>query len=302
MSEANLNMNEQVNITDDLFEKLPEDEKNAEFIAITLKTFARDAWDRFKRNKLALMGLIFLVVIIILAIVVPMVAPFQPSMQHLFGTDKLGRDIFVRIMYGARVSLSIGFSTAAINLIIGVLYGGISGYVGGKVDMVMMRIIDIIYAVPSLIYVVLILLVFGDSIGSMMLAICLTSWIGMARQVRTQIMSLKEMEFSLAAKVLGASNSRILLRHLIINALGPIIVSLTMMVPGAIFTEASLSFIGIGLNPSIPSWGKLANDCRALVFNQPIQIIWPVMAISLTILALNFVGDGIGEAFQARTR
>ena len=314
MSEANLNMNEPVNITDDLFEKLPEDEKNAEFIAITLKTFARDAWDRFKRNKLALMGLIFLVVIIILAIVVPMVAPFQfdtqdmanrnalPSLVHPFGTDKLGRDIFVRIMYGARVSLSIGFSTAAINLIIGVLYGGISGYVGGKVDMVMMRIIDIIYAVPSLIYVVLILLVFGDSIGSMMLAICLTSWIGMARQVRTQIMSLKEMEFSLAAKVLGASNSRILLRHLIINALGPIIVSLTMMVPGAIFTEASLSFIGIGLNPSIPSWGKLANDCRALVFNQPIQIIWPVMAISLTILALNFVGDGIGEAFQARTR
>ncbi len=314
MSEANLKMNEQVNITDDLFEKLPEDEKNAEFIAITLKTFARDAWDRFKRNKLALMGLIFLVVIIILAIVVPMVAPFQfdtqdmanrnalPSLVHPFGTDKLGRDIFVRIMYGARVSLSIGFSTAAINLIIGVLYGGISGYVGGKVDMVMMRIIDIIYAVPSLIYVVLILLVFGDSIGSMMLAICLTSWIGMARQVRTQIMSLKEMEFSLAAKVLGASNSRILLRHLIINALGPIIVSLTMMVPGAIFTEASLSFIGIGLNPSIPSWGKLANDCRALVFNQPIQIIWPVMAISLTILALNFVGDGIGEAFQARTR
>ena len=314
MSEANLKINEQMNITDDLFEKLPEDEKNAEFIAITLKTFAKDAWDRFRRNKLALMGLIFLVVIIILAIVVPMVAPFQfdtqdmanrnalPSLVHPFGTDKLGRDIFVRIMYGARVSLSIGFSTAAINLVIDVLYGGISGYVGGKVDMVMMRIIDIIYAVPSLIYVVLILLVFGDSIGSMMLAICLTSWIGMARQVRTQIMSLKEMEFSLAAKVLGASNSRILLRHLIINALGPIIVSLTMMVPGAIFTEASLSFIGIGLNPAIPSWGKLANDCRALVFNQPIQIIWPVMAISLTILALNFVGDGIGEAFQARTR
>ena len=308
MSEINMN------ITDDLFESLPEEEKNSEFIAVAIKTFAKDAWDRFRRNKLALYGLIYLVVIIILAIVVPMVSPYRfdaqdlanrnalPSLAHPFGTDKLGQDIFVRIMYGARVSLSIAFSTAAINLVIGVLYGGISGYVGGKVDMVMMRIIDIIYAVPSLIYVVLILLVFGDSIGSMMLAICLTSWIGMARQVRTQIMSLKEMEFSLAAKVLGASNSRILLRHLIINALGPIIVSLTMMVPGAIFTEASLSFIGIGLNPSIPSWGKLANDCRALVFTQPIQIIWPVAAISLTILALNFVGDGIGEAFQARTR
>ena len=308
MSEKNLVL------TDDLFEKLPEEEKNSEFIAVAIKTFAKDAWDRFRRNPLALGGLIFLIIMIVLAIVVPEVSPYQfdsqdlanrnalPSFQHLFGTDKLGRDIFVRVMYGARVSLSIGFATAAINLVIGILYGGISGYVGGKVDMVMMRIVDIIYAVPSLIYVVLILLVFGDSIGSMMLAICLTSWIGMARQVRAQIMSLKEMEFSLAAKVIGASNSRILIRHLVINALGPIIVSLTMMVPGAIFTEASLSFVGIGLNPAIPSWGKLANDCRQLIFTQPLQIIWPVGAISLTILALNFVGDGIGEAFQARTR
>ena len=308
MSEKNLVL------TDDLFEKLPEEDKNSEFIAVAIKTFAKDAWDRFRKNKLALAGLIFLIVMILLAIIVPQVAPYKfdtqdmanrnamPSLQHLFGTDKLGRDIFVRVMYGARVSLAIGFSTAAINLVIGILYGGISGYIGGRVDMIMMRIVDIIYAVPSLIYVVLILLVFGDSIGSMMLAICLTSWIGMARQVRTQIMSLKEMEFSLAAKVIGASNTRILLRHLIINALGPIIVSLTMMVPGAIFTEASLSFVGIGLNPAIPSWGKLANDCRQLIFTQPIQVIWPVAAISLTILALNFVGDGIGEAFQARTR
>ena len=224
MSEKNLVL------TDDLFEKLPEEEKNSEFIAVAIKTFAKDAWDRFRKNKLALAGLIFLIVMILLAIIVPQVAPYKfdtqdmanrnamPSLQHLFGTDKLGRDIFVRVMYGARVSLAIGFSTAAINLVIGILYGGISGYVGGRVDMIMMRIVDIIYAVPSLIYVVLILLVFGDSIGSMMLAICLTSWIGMARQVRTQIMSLKEMEFSLAAKVIGASHSRILLRHLVVNA------------------------------------------------------------------------------------
>ena len=304
MSEKNLVL------TDDLFEKLPEEEKNSEFIAVAIKTFAKDAWDRFRKNKLALGGLIFLIVMILLAIIVPEVSRYQfesqdlanrnalPSLEHLLGTDKLGRDIFVRIMYGARVSLSIGFATAAINLVIGILYGGISGYVGGRVDMIMMRIVDIIYSLPDM----LILLVFGDSIGSMMLAICLTSWIGMARQVRTQIMSLKEMEFSLAAKVIGASNSRILIRHLVINALGPIIVSLTMMVPGAIFTEASLSFVGIGLNPAIPSWGKLANDCRQLIFTQPLQVVWPVATISLTILALNFVGDGIGEAFQARTR
>ncbi len=304
--------NKELILTDDMFELLDESEKNSEFIAIESKTFMKDAWDRFKKNKLALFGLVFLVFMVACAILVPMLSPYSfetqdmanrnalPSMQHLFGTDRLGRDILVRVMYGARISLAIGFSTAVINLFIGIIYGGIAGYVGGKVDMIMMRIIDVIYAVPSLLYVVLILMVFGNSITSMMLAICLTSWISMARQVRTQVMSLKEMEFSLAAKVLGASNWRILMKHLIINALGPIIVCLTMMVPSAIFTESFLSFVGVGLDPSIPSWGKLANDCRAVIFTYPIQIIWPVAAICLTILSLNFVGDGIGEALEIK--
>lgn len=301
-------------ITADQVRLLREDEKNSEFIAVSSKTFLKDAWDRFKKNKLALFGLIFLTVLIIGAILVPMLSPFDyesqdilnrnalPSLAHPFGTDKLGRDIFVRVMYGARISLAVGFSTAAINLVIGIIYGGISGYVGGKVDMVMMRIIDVIYAVPTLLYIVLILMIFGNSIYSMMLAICLTSWIGMARQVRTQVMSLKEMEFALAARVIGASDWRILIKHLIINALGPIIVTLTMMVPSAIFTEAFLSFVGIGIDPTIPSWGKLANDCRALIFSYPIQIIWPVAAICLTTLSLNFVGDGVGEALQLKRR
>ena len=261
-------------ITDDMFELLDESEKNSEFIAMESKTFFQDAWGRYKKNKLALAGLIFLVIMVALAIFVPILSPYGfesqdltmknalPTLAHPFGTDKLGRDIFVRVMYGGRISLAIGFASAAINLVIGVLYGGISGYIGGKVDMIMMRIIDIIYAVPTLLYVILILMVFGNSIGSMLLAICLTSWIGMARQVRTQIMSIKEMEYSLAAVVIGASHKRILLKHLVVNALGPIIVSLTMMVPSAIFTESFLSFVGIGLDPSIPSWGKLANDCR----------------------------------------
>ena len=301
-------------ITDDMFTLLSEDEKNSEFIAVASKTFFRDAWDRFKKNKLALFGLIFLTVLILCAIFVPIFSPYNfesqdmanrnalPSLQHFFGTDKLGRDIFVRIMYGARISLSIGFATAAINLVIGIVYGGIAGYVGGKVDMVMMRIIDVIYAVPTLLYVVLILMIFGNSIYSMMLAICLTSWISMARQVRTQVMSLKEMEFALAAKVIGASDARILMKHLVINALGPIIVCLTMMVPSAIFTESFLSFVGIGIDPTIPSWGKLANDCRALIFSYPVQIIWPIAAICLTTLSLNFVGDGVGEALQLKRR
>lgn len=312
MSEKEMKMNEELEITDEMFELLDDSEKNSEFIAIESKTFFRDAWDRFKKNKLALFGLIFLVIMISAAILVPMLSPYTfegqdmanrnalPSMDHLFGTDKLGRDIMVRIMYGARISLAIGFSSAFINLIIGIVYGGVAGYVGGKVDMIMMRIIDVIYAVPSLLYVVLILMVFGNSITSMMLAICLTSWIQMARQVRTQVMSLKEMEFSLAARVIGASDWRILMKHLIVNALGPIIVCLTMMVPSAIFTESFLSFVGIGLDPSIPSWGKLANDCRTVIFTYPIQILWPVGAICLTILSLNFVGDGIGEALEIK--
>ncbi len=301
-------------IDDSLFTKLDDSEKNSEFIALDIKTFFQDAWGRYKKNKLALIGLIFLTIMVLGSIFVPILSPYDfesqdlanknqmPSAQHWMGTDKLGRDIFVRIMYGGRISFSIAFSTAFICLVIGILYGGIAGYVGGRVDMVMMRIVDILDSVPTLLYVILILLIFGDSIGSMMLAICFTSWIGMARQVRTQIQSAKEMEYALAAKVLGASHMRILLKHLVVNSISPIIVNLTLMVPSAIFTESFLSFVGIGLNPSIPSWGKLANDCRSLFFTYPIQIIWLIATMSLTILSLNFIGDGIGEAFQAKKR
>ena len=299
-------------LTDDMFELLDDSEKNSEFIAIESKTFFRDTWDRFKKNKLALFGLIFLVLMVLGAIFVPMFSKYGyttqnmqlrnalPSLEHPFGTDGLGQDILVRVMYGARISLSIGFVSALINLVIGVIYGGIAGYLGGKVDMVLMRIIDIIYSVPSVLYTLLILMVFGNNIFSMIVAISITSWIQMARQVRAQVMSLKEMEFSLAAKVIGCSDMRILLRHLVINALGPIIVCLTMMVPNAIFTEAFLSMLGIGLDPLIPSWGALANDCRQLLFTYPIQIIWPIAAICLTILSLNFIGDGLGEALEAK--
>lgn len=308
-------MSEQIlNVSDDMFEKLDDSEKNSEFIAMESKTFFQDAWSKFRKNKLAFAGFIFIALMILGSVFVPIFSKYGfedldtlarnalPSLEHPFGTDKLGRDIMVRIFYGGRVSLSIGFSTAFINLIIGIVYGGIAGYVGGRVDMVMMRIVDIIYSVPTLLYVVLILMIFGNTLGSMMLAICLTSWVSMARQVRTQVMSLKEMEFSLAAVVIGASDMRILLKHLIVNAIGPIIVTLTMMVPSAIFTESSLSYVGIGLDPTIPSWGKLANDCRSLVFTYPVQIIWPMLAISLTCLSLNFIGDGLADAFDINMR
>ena len=293
-----------------LFEKLPDSEKNLEFIAVESKTFLRDTWERFKQNKLALFGLYFVVFIVILAIFTPFISRYSyetqnlqnrnamPSSEHLFGTDKLGRDIFIRVMYGARISLSIGFASAAINLFIGIIYGGIAGYVGGKIDMLMMRTVDIIYSVPSLLYVILILMVFGNNITSMLIAISITSWVNMARQVRTQVMALKETEFAMAAKVIGASNIRILLKHLIINAMGPIIVSLTMMIPQAIFTESFLSFLGIGISQPQSSWGVLASEARGLIHTYPLQIIWPIAAMGLTILSLNFIGDGIGEALE----
>lgn len=301
-------------LTNEMFELLPENEKNSEFIAMESKTFLKDAWSRYKKNKLAMIGLAFLAVMVVMSIAVPMLSKYGfesqnieiknalPSLEHPFGTDKLGRDIFVRVMYGGRISLAIAFSSAFICLIIGILYGGVAGYVGGKVDMVMMRFVDILDSVPTLLYVILILMIFGNTIPAMLLAICFTSWIGMARQVRQQVRSIKEMEYALAATVIGASHTRILLKHLVVNAIGPIIVNLTTMVPSAIFTESFLSFVGIGLDPSIPSWGKLANDCRDLFFTFPIQIVWVIAAISLTCLSLNFIGDGIGEAFQTKKR
>ena len=300
-------------ISDDMFAPLPEEERNSEFIAMDSKTYLQDAWGRFKKNKLALISLIFLGIMILLAIFVPIISPYtydgmsddvniMPCMAHLLGTDKFGRDILTRLMYGARISLMVGFLAAILNLIIGVVYGGIAGYAGGKVDMVMMRIIDCIYSIPSMLYVILIMLVLGSNIYSVLVGISISSWIGMARQVRTQIQTLKQQEFAMAAYVIGASKKRILFKHLIINSMGPIVVSATMMVPDAIFTEAFLAFIGIGISLPQASWGTLCNEARAQLTQYPLQIIWPVMAICLTVLALNFIGDGVGEALDPKKK
>lgn len=298
----------------EMFEPLDQSEQNSEFIAMETKSFGKDAWIRFKRNKLALVGLVFLCFIVILAIFVPVFSPYSydqmditslnalPSLSHPMGTDRFGRDIFVRVMYGARISLAVGFASAAINLCIGVIWGGIAGYVGGKLDMLMMRFADIIYSIPSMLYVIMVMLIFGSNIWSILIGICISSWIGMARLVRAQVMSLKEQEFAMAAYVLGASTRRILFKHLIINCIGPIIVNLTLMVPSAIFTEAFLSFVGIGISAPAASWGTLANEARGLVDTYPIQIIWPVAAICLTMLSLNFIGDGVGEALDPKKK
>lgn len=303
-----------IELTPEMFEKLDDSKKNSEKISYESKTYLADAWNRFKANKLALVGLCFLAIMALACILVPMFSQYtyggqdmantfaKPSAEHFLGTDRFGRDVLVRIMYGGRISLAVGFSAASISLLVGVTYGAIAGYFGGKIDMVMMRIVDALYSIPDMLYLIMITVVLGSNFQSIIIGICISSWMGMARQVRAQVMTLKEQEFSLAAFVLGASKSRILLKHLIINSMGPIIVSFSMLVPSSIFYEATLGFLGIGLSAPQASWGTLANDARAMISSQPLQVVWPVLAICLTMLALNFIGDGLGDALDPKKK
>ena len=301
-------------IPDEEFDLLDDSEKESEFVAMESKTFLRDVWSRFRKNKLALASVVFLTAMVLLAIFVPVFSPYTydgmdsaqtnalPSALHWLGTDKFGRDILVRVMCGARISLSVGFAAAVLNLVIGVTYGVTCGYIGGKTDLILMRFVDIIYSVPTLLYVVLAMLVFGSNIFSVLVAIGISSWPGMARLVRGQILSLKEREYAQAAYILGAGRARIIRKHLIVNCLGPIIVDTTLMVSTAIFTEAFLSFVGIGISVPQASLGTMASEARSLLQTQPLQMLWPVLAICLTMLSLNFIGDGLSEAFDPKTR
>ena len=297
---------------EEYFDPLPQEDRDAQFVAIKSKSFARNVWESFSRNRLALVGLILLALLVCAAVFGPMLSPYpydgmdamsrnqSSTAAHWFGTDQMGRDILTRVLYGARVSLLVGFASTALNLLIGVLYGSIAGYVGGRVDMVMMRIVDVIYAVPAMIYMILLMLIFGSNIYSVMLGICVNGWINMARIVRSQVMSLKEQEFSVAAFVIGASRRRILFRHLLLNSLGPIIVTVTLMIPQAIFTEAFLSFIGIGISAPMASLGTLAQDAKMLMNVYPMQMVWPVLVICIVIFSLNFIGEGLETALNPR--
>lgn len=222
--------------------------------------------------------------------------------SYVWGTDSLGRDMLARVLYGARISLTIAFIATMVNLFIGVLYGGISGYFGGRVDNIMMRIVDIINVIPLLLYVILLSVVIGAGFESIIIALGSVYWVSMARIVRGQVLSLKEQEYVMAAKTLGAKTMRIMTRHLIPNAMGPIIVSMTMMIPSAIFTEAFLSFIGLGVKAPMASWGTLANDALGALRSYPYQLFYPSLAISVTMLAFNFLGDGLRDALDPRLR
>lgn len=276
--------------------------------------FRQDAWLRLKKNRAAMAGLGIIVLISLLAVLGPLISPYSysdqslananqpPSSAHWLGTDNLGRDLATRICYGARISLSIGIVASLINLGIGVLYGGISGYFGGRVDSVMMRIVDILYGIPLLLYVILLMVVLKPGLMNVFLALGLVYWLRMARIVRAQVLGLKELEYVLAARVLGASHRRLIFGHLLPNSLGPIIITLTLSIPEAIFTEAFLSFIGLGVSAPMASWGVLASEGVVTLRSYPFQLLSPAIAISLTMLGFNFLGDGLRDALDPRMR
>ena len=297
-----------------MFEPLLLEERAAAEPQKASVSYWQDVRRRLFRDPLAVFGLIVIVLVLGLAVFGPMVSPYEydaqdfmvsnepPSWSHWFGTDMFGRDIFVRVLYGARISLAVGILASVIILFIGVIYGGISGFTGGRTDNFMMSVVDVIYSVPTMIYVILLMVVVGPGLKSIFITLGISYWAGMARIVRAEVMRLKNEEFVLAARVLGASANRILLRHLIPNAMGPILVTLTFSIPSAIFTESFLSFVGLGVSAPMASWGVLCSDSVGALPICPWQLFFPAGAISITILAFNFLGDGLRDALDPRLR
>ena len=293
----------------EFFNPIDKSEQDSEFIAMEPRSFWHDVWDRFRSNRRALIGLIVLLFIVLLAVLGPLFSPYPydgmgtevncgPGAAHWFGTDALGRDLFTRVLYGIRISLFVGFVSTLINCAIGVLYGGVAGYVGGRVDAVMMRFVDVLYAVPSLLYIILLMMMFGANVGSIMLGMCISGWVGIARLMRTQVISLKGREYVLAAYTEGAGPARILFKHMFSNAMSPILVQATLAIPQAIFQEAFLSFIGMGISAPQASLGTLAQDARMYMAVYPQQMICPIAMICIIIFALNFISEGLSEALD----
>ena len=273
---------------------------------------ARDAWHRLQKNRLAVAGGLMLLVLAVLCIAGPwfLHATYQeqnldlgatpPSSAHWLGTDSLGRDLLVRLLYGGRISIGVGLCATLVALTIGVIYGAVAGYVGGKADAVMMRLVDIIYALPFTIFVILLMVFFGRNIILLFVAIGAVEWLTMARIVRGQVMTLKKMEFIEAAQALGYGHARIIFRHLLPNALGPIIVYATLTIPAVMLLEAFLSFLGLGVQPPMSSWGTLIKDGAEKMEEFWWLLVFPGGIFSLTLFSLNFLGDGLRDALDVR--
>ena len=271
-----------------------------------------DAWLRLKKNRAAVTGGMVLTIMVVLAILTPWIAPYgyeaqnldlgatPPSAAHWLGTDIFGRDLLTQILYGGRISLAVGFIATAVALVIGVTWGAVAGYVGGRIDSVMMRFVDILYALPFMIFIILLMVVFGRNILLLFLAIGAVEWLTMARIMRTQVQSLRQQEFVEAAVSLGLPPSAIIFKHIIPNALGPIIVYTTLTIPSVMLLEAFLSFLGLGIQPPQTSWGLLISYGAETMEEYPWLLIFPGLALTITLFSLNFLGDGLRDALDVR--
>jgi len=304
----------------------------APIIAPKSVSMTQDAWRRFVRNKASLSGLVFIGIVVLAAVAAPFVAPYHYATQdiaattqgigspgHLLGTDRLGRDILSRIIYGTRISLSVGLVIPIMIVLIGVPVGLIAGYKGGWVDSLLMRIVDVLYAIPNLLFIIIFMTYLkakflhinggallplknldaatGGTLG-VFIGLGIFSWLTVSRLVRGQVLSLKKKEFVEAAHCMGASNSRIILRHLLPNTLAVVIVAATLGIPAAILGEAGISFIGLGINPPVPSWGLMISEGIADLRSYPYMLVAPAVVLSLTVLSFNFIGDGLRDAFD----
>lgn len=276
-------------------------------------SFWSDAWKRLRRNKLAVAGGAVVVLLCLIAVFADVLAPhpYRPNFDRLnqgpapaspLGTDQLGRDLLSRLVHGARVSLIVGLGAQLIVLAVGVPIGALSGYVGGRLDLLLTRLIDVMYAFPSLLFVILLMAMLGAGLVNIFIAIGLTGWVGVARQTRAQVLALKETEFVEGVRALGAGFHRTLGRHVLPNALTPIVVSVTFGIPEAIFTEAALSFIGVGINPPTPSWGQMVGEGQQYLRSAWHLGVFPAAAIAVTMLAFTFLGDGVRDALDPKLR
>ncbi|HNY00574.1 MAG TPA: ABC transporter permease [Oscillospiraceae bacterium] len=341
-----------VQINLEKFEPATDEEKHQQDVMSQSTTFFKDGMRKLRKNPLAMASIIILVLIILIIIFAPMIVPYgyteintvngvrdksaknlapftysemeQESIAnggtrfpHIFGTDEQCRDYFMRVVYGTRVSLCVGFFASIIVLIIGMIYGSISGYVGGRTDLIMMRIVDVIYSLPDMLMVILLSVVFKEilsfksgtllaSLGSNMVSLFivfgLLYWVGMARLIRGQILTIKENDYVLAAKAVGAKSSRIIKRHILPNCLSVIIISTALQIPSAIFTESYLSFVGLGVSAPMPSLGSLANTAREGLQSYPYKLVFPALVICLIVLSLNLLGDGMRDAFDPKLK
>lgn len=305
---------EDTNLSDELFITVGCEGEDSEKIGRPQTTYWKDAWRRLKQNHLSMIALVILLVIIFFTIFGPAISGYSyekmsadmnqfPSTKHWFGTDSLGRDLFARVWIGGRVSIIIGVVGAVITTAVGSIYGSISAFAGGRTDSIMMRFVEIISSIPYLIVVILLSLMLDDSgIGSILLALCIVGWCQTARLVRGQILQLVNSDYVIAARTLGVSSWKIIIRHMIPNTMSVIIVNLTFRIPGYIFSEAFLSYVGLGIKSPNTSWGVLASAAQQTMFFYPYQLIFPAVMIGLTMLSFTLFGDGLRDALDPKLR